>query len=313
MYIIRTPHRAKLGDSISLCMIMKNEEKLLPRCLESVRGLVHEVIITDTGSTDQSKDIAVRLGCRVLEDPWQDDFARPRNIAIDHAIKNWILIIDADEVISKTDHQTIREHTLHPEIISYRFDTRNYGANPWQQGMRPNPKDFFAAKKYYGFVPSCKTRLFQNWKDLHFRGVWHELVDHDVRDKKYKFDRSPVPVHHYPDEINQASIEEKKQFYLRLGEKKVKLEPSNDQAWWELAVAEHIIGYHQRALNSCLMSLRKGFYKQERLFFLAAVAKTAGATDLQKKAFEKAVCMIYPSLTHIQPEKRIPLHRELQM
>ncbi|MCK4248269.1 MAG: glycosyltransferase, partial [Candidatus Omnitrophica bacterium] len=72
----------KLGDTISLCMIMRNEEKHLARCLKSVKGLVDEIIICDTGSTDKSIQIARAHGARVFQDPWQDDFARPRNIAI---------------------------------------------------------------------------------------------------------------------------------------------------------------------------------------------------------------------------------------
>lgn len=300
--------KAKMRDSITLCMIMRNEQERLPRCLDSIAGLVDEIVIVDTGSTDNSKRTALQRGCIVLEDPWQDDFARPRNIGIDRATKNWILILDPDEVLSLQDHPTIRDHTLHPEVIAYRMDTRNYTNNPWMQGTRANPKDFFAAHQYYGFVPSGKTRLFQNWKGIHFQGVWHELLDYDIRDKKYPFLQSPVPVHHYPHEINQANIQEKRRFYLRMGEKKVRLEPDHDQAWWELAVSEHISGYNRRALRSCLLSLRKGFYRQDRLFFLSSILKALGNKKAQDLVFEKAVCMIYPNLTHIDPSKKIPLH-----
>ncbi len=68
--------------SISLCMIMKNEEKRLRRCLDSVVGLVDEIVIVDTGSTDSSIQIAESYGARIFHDPWQDDFSRPRNIAL---------------------------------------------------------------------------------------------------------------------------------------------------------------------------------------------------------------------------------------
>lgn len=300
--------RHNLSDSISLCMIMRNEERRLERCLDSVQGLVSEVVIVDTGSTDQSREVARARGCRVFEDPWQDDFARARNISLDQARGNWILVLDPDEVLSFEDHTVIREHTLHPEIVAYRMDTRNYTDNPWQQGVRPNPRDLLEARRYYGFVPSIKTRLFQNGKGLRFRGCWHELVDYDIRDKKYSFTVSPVQIHHYPGEIVQKDQAEKQRFYLRLGEKKVRLDPADDQAWWELAVAEHISGYNERAFKSVLMSFRRGFYVPDRLFFLAAVAKEIGREDARKLAFEKAVCMLFPNLTHFDQGKRIPLH-----
>lgn len=297
----------KLSESISLCMIMRNEEKLLPRCLKSVQGLVDEIVICDTGSTDRSIEVARAHGAKVLRDPWQDDFARPRNIAIDNATKNYILILDPDELLSHADHDKIREHTRRPDIIAWRMDTRNYTNNPWMQGARRNPGDFLNAKNFYGFVPSTKTRFFQNWKNIHFQKCWHELLDYDIAKHKYKFDTSPVPVHHYPHEINQANVEEKKKFYLRLGRKKVALDPDDCQAQWELAVAEHIAGNHRRAYKACLLSLRNSKYGSDRLFFLAAIAKGMGGVKDHRLIFEKAVCKVYPNLTHIAFNDKIPL------
>jgi len=287
---------------------MRNEEKLLARCLASVKGLVSEIIICDTGSTDKSIEIARAHGAKVLRDPWQDDFSRPRNIAIAQATKDYILILDPDEVISHVDHDTLREHTRHPEIISWRMDTRNYTNNPWMSGARQNPGDFLNAKSFYGFVPSTKTRFFQNHKNIFFSMCWHELLDYDILKYKYRFATSPVPVHHYPHEINQANIEEKKAFYLRLGRKKAALRPNDCQAHWELAVAEHISGNPRKAYNECLKSLANGKYGSDRLFFLAAINKSLGGTEDHRLIFEKGVCDVYKNLTHIEPADRIPLH-----
>ena len=298
----------KLGDTISLCMIMRNEEKLLARCLKSVKGLVDEIIICDTGSTDQSIQIARAHGARIFQDPWRDDFSRPRNIAIAAATMNYILILDPDEVISHVDHNTLREHTRHPEIIAWQMATRNYTNNPWLQNTHQNPKDFLNAKNFYGFVPSIKTRFFQNHKNIFFQKVWHELLDYDILKYKYKFTASPVPVHHYPHEINQVDIKEKQRFYLRLGRKKAALDPNDNQAQWELAVAEHIAGNHGRAFKACALSLRNGIYGPDRLYFLAALARAKGGVKEHRLIFEKAVCKTYPNLTHINPVDKTPLH-----
>ena len=71
--------------TISLCMIVKNEEKNLPRCLNSIKDLVDEIIIVDTGSTDQTKEVAARYTDQVLDFKWIDDFAAARNFAFDQS------------------------------------------------------------------------------------------------------------------------------------------------------------------------------------------------------------------------------------
>ncbi|NLG78652.1 MAG: glycosyltransferase [Firmicutes bacterium] len=82
---------------ISLCMIVKNEEEFLPACLDSVKGVVDEIIIVDTGSTDRTVEIARQYGAKVYHYEWNDDFAAARNESLRHATCGWILVLDADE------------------------------------------------------------------------------------------------------------------------------------------------------------------------------------------------------------------------
>ena len=77
--------------SISLCMIVKNEEDVLSRCLESVSGLVDEIIIVDTGSTDRTQETAACFTDKIFAFPWQDDFAAARNEAFSHASMDYWL------------------------------------------------------------------------------------------------------------------------------------------------------------------------------------------------------------------------------
>lgn len=86
-----------LDKKISLCMIVKNEEKNLRRCLDSAKDKVDEIIIVDTGSTDSTKDIIKEYGATMLEYEWTNDFAEARNIGLKAATKDWILVLDADE------------------------------------------------------------------------------------------------------------------------------------------------------------------------------------------------------------------------
>mgnify|MGYP001386520006 CR=1 FL=1 len=83
--------------SISLCMIVKNEEDVLIRCLESVKYIVDEIIIVDTGSTDSTVEIAKKYGARIFYYKWDDSFSSARNYSLEKATKEWILIMDADD------------------------------------------------------------------------------------------------------------------------------------------------------------------------------------------------------------------------
>ncbi len=93
---------------ISLCMIVRNEESVLGRCLESARRWVDDIVIVDTGSTDGSVAIAKKHGARVFEHAWADDFAAARNAALEHATGQWILSLGADEVMEPSLGRDLR-------------------------------------------------------------------------------------------------------------------------------------------------------------------------------------------------------------
>jgi glycosyltransferase involved in cell wall biosynthesis len=88
-------------------MIVRNEAKNLERCLRSIRDLVDEVVLVDTGSTDETVAIARRLGARVFDEPWRNDFSLHRNRSLDLCRGKWILVIDGDEVLA--DEGDLRE------------------------------------------------------------------------------------------------------------------------------------------------------------------------------------------------------------
>ncbi len=97
---------------VSLCMIVRNEAGHLERCLASVAGLVDEMIVVDTGSTDRTREIAVQAGARVFEFAWQDSFAAARNESLRHATGDWIFWLDADEYLdqaNQVEFQALRQ------------------------------------------------------------------------------------------------------------------------------------------------------------------------------------------------------------
>ncbi|WP_170955263.1 tetratricopeptide repeat-containing glycosyltransferase family 2 protein [Bacillus cereus] len=104
--------------TISLCMIIKNEEDTLARCLESVKGIPDEIILIDTGSTDNTIHIAKQWTNNVYHLKWRDNFADARNYSFQKATKDYILWLDADDVLQSTDYQKLvtLKQTLDPSV-----------------------------------------------------------------------------------------------------------------------------------------------------------------------------------------------------
>jgi glycosyltransferase involved in cell wall biosynthesis len=113
--------------TISLCLIAKDEEAFLARCLESARAYVDEIIVVDTGSTDRTVEIARRFGAKVFFYAWDGSFATARNVALDHATSEWILSLDADEVLEPTAGSRLREIVSEPSprLRAYGILIRN--------------------------------------------------------------------------------------------------------------------------------------------------------------------------------------------
>jgi len=102
-----TNKREKL--KISLCMIVKNEESCLGRCLKSVDGYVDEIIIVDTGSKDKTVEIAESYGARIYHHPWENDFSKHRNQSLSYATGDWIFQLDADEELFAEDGPNLKK------------------------------------------------------------------------------------------------------------------------------------------------------------------------------------------------------------
>lgn len=139
---------------VSACLITKNETKFLPGCLSSLSGLVDEIVLVDTGSTDDTVAIAERFGCHVLHSPWQDNFSIPRNLGLDNATGDWILYIDADETLACLDGAPIS--SLLP------------GDDAVAATVRFHPR--------HGMTAYFEYRLFRRDPRIRFAGAMHESM-----------------------------------------------------------------------------------------------------------------------------------------
>jgi len=148
---------------LSLCMIARNEAKNLATCLESVRGVVDEIVLVDTGSTDETVAVAARYGARIFRFQWVDDFSAARNEAVKHARGEWILALDADEALTPDAGRKIRgllTDTTHVAFLlnirSPLKDSRGQSAvvNAWPRLFRNRPQIRYEGRVHEQLSPS---------------------------------------------------------------------------------------------------------------------------------------------------------------
>jgi tetratricopeptide (TPR) repeat protein len=173
---------------ISLCLIARNEEAMIGACLESVRGVVDEVVLVDTGSTDRTMEIARQAGARVFEQPWRDDFAAPRNEALARATGDWVLILDADERLAPGAGKALRR------AIRKNADF-DCGMLPLHDAARPDApaSEVLSGAARLGAVFHL-PRLLRRTDGLEFKGIIHENVSDWLvrRGLKVRFVEAPI-------------------------------------------------------------------------------------------------------------------------
>src|SRR5271165_840057 len=167
-------------SSLALSMIVRNAAKHLPQCLESVRGVVEEIVIADTGSQDATKEIARSFAARVIDVPWHNDFAEARNLCLHEVRSAWILSLDADEMLAPDAGTKLSRLTSNSRISGYQVTIRNFVLSLqdriWDLPAIPNKSSLPEGKIYPAYVDHHNVRLFRNDKSIRFTGCVHESV-----------------------------------------------------------------------------------------------------------------------------------------
>ncbi len=243
------PERQRRGIAVSLCMIVKNEEKNLSRCLASLKPIVDEIIIADTGSTDHSREIAEIFGAKVIEIPWTGDFSAARNASIIPAGGNWILVMDADEVLSVLDHSRFQELVAASvgKRQAYTIGTRNYTNKVDLENWQPNRGEYPQEETGRGWMPSDKVRLFPNLAAIRFENPIHEMVEPALTRLGIADSKIDVVVHHYG-YLDEDRQHQKKVQYYELGKRKLAESGGAPGAIVELAIQAAGIGRYDEAI-----------------------------------------------------------------
>jgi tetratricopeptide (TPR) repeat protein len=223
LQLIRTFHPKEskhIGVKICACLIVRNEAKNLDRCLSSLAGKVDQIVVVDTGSTDETVSIAMRHGARVAEFQWCDDFAAARNYALSFATGNWILVIDADEELTPETQAALQRAVIRPQFGGFEIDIVNFmSASRHEEQFRHSP-----------------TRLFRNLPGVKFSGRIHEQINPSLVQLGLPWARlEGATILHYgyrPEEMEEKSKIERT---MALLEREVEDNPDNSFQWFNLA------------------------------------------------------------------------------
>jgi tetratricopeptide (TPR) repeat protein len=231
-------------------MIVRDEEAFLPACLESIRPVVDEIVLVDTGSTDRSREIAREFGARLIDFPWIDDFSAARNIAIDHARCDWMLYIDADERLRPIDKADLglgfSDRTMIAATVAFR------------------PRLGFTAYREY--------RLIRRDPRIRFRGAMHETFLPDVHRLVRSGDgcigHSAMAIDHLGYEGDQSHKLDRN---LRLLRKEIPANPDRAYLRWHLGCVLRDLGRMDEAQASWREGLRLGHVTASRDAVLCAI------------------------------------------
>ncbi len=221
---------------ISVCMIVKNEEKWIGEAIQNFRGIADQIVVVDTGSDDKTKEIAAREGAEVFDFQWNKNFADARNFSLEKATGDWIFCLDADERIAPESFEAIRSMTKNPYTQGIRFSIRNYCNDASISGFQPRPGEYVTYEQgYLGYFVSRRIKLFKNFAGIKFDGCVHELVEAHITGLVAD---AIIPIHHYGHGEFEIQRKSKESLYLESLQSKVTEKDNDWTAYFQLGVAK---------------------------------------------------------------------------
>lgn len=238
--------------TLSVIMIVKNEASCLGDCLASVRAIADEIVVGDTGSTDDSRAIAAAHDARVIEIPWTDDFAAARNATIAAATSDWLLHMDADEALDGAGAAAIRAlvNADGDGADAIELTLANYCDSPrsWRWVAAANSAH---ARGHAGYLAAPLLRLFRHGRGFEYREAIHENITDSVVENGGTIGSAPILIHHYGFGISGPKAEAKAARYLALCRTKAEQCPDDPKAWHDLAEQLLSVGRPEEAATAC--------------------------------------------------------------
>jgi tetratricopeptide (TPR) repeat protein len=278
--------------TVSVCMIVRDEQESLPRCLESVRRLADEIIIVDTGSQDATVDIARRLGAQVHGFPWCDDFSAARNESLRHATSDWILVLDADDELGNPSGLKEYLATLRP--LGFAQDKQAQG-HP-AEARKGRPERSRGASGQDVKLCSMRTRiphrgragetivehprLFRNHAGFHYRGPVHEQLCDGSGDAAVADAALDLCVYHHGYLEDEPEQTKRHQRNLRILRAWIERNPQDPWAHFCLGQAHYTNHDMEQAIPSLILALQHAApdraYRPKAYAYLASAQSAAG-------------------------------------
>ena len=243
--------------SLSVIMIVKDEAGCLPQCLESVRGIADELVIADTGSTDDTVAIARRFGAKVFHIPWEDDFASARNRTIAAASGDWLLHMDADELLDPAGAKRIR-HVVDNDGFgadAVEVILANYCDDPRAWRWVPVEPGSPWARGHAGYIRAGLLRLFRNGAGFEYGEPVHENITASVLEKGGRIRREDAVIHHYGFDLKESRTGGKARLYLRIARRKLEKRPDDTKALHDFAEQALACNLTEEAEQACRRAL----------------------------------------------------------
>ncbi|WP_407311334.1 glycosyltransferase [Desulfosporosinus sp. SB140] len=202
-----------MSVKISLCMIVKNEQENIRRCLQSAVNYVDEIIVVDTGSTDNTCEIAQTFGAKIYSFPWDNNFGAARNASLEQAKGDWILFLDADEELQME----------HPHVLRDLASSKH-------EGFFIKIINYIGKENWVETSPDLVFRLFRNKPEYRFEGAVHEqIVDKLLLNNPQASFQivSGLSILHYGYLEQQIRDKDKKNRNLKLIEEELKQKPND--------------------------------------------------------------------------------------
>ncbi len=240
--------KAKRKGSLSLCMIARDECELIGRALSSVKDLVDEMIVVDTGSVDNTVAEAKRFGARVFSFPWKNDFSAARNFALSKATREWILVLDADEEIDASDHGRIRDLMNEGGRDAFIMRQWTYTRQTPGFGWKQVPAESRMNMTCGGYYESRQARLFHNECLIRYEGEIHETLDWSLMAANVPLRETDIVIHHYGRMEETGRVCRKSFVYCAAERRGAESHASNPRCLYEMAAQLLDLGMVDEAL-----------------------------------------------------------------
>lgn len=262
---------------VSVCMIVRNEQEQLRACLQPIRHLCDEVIVVDTGSTDESRSVSMQLEAKVIEFPWCDDFAAARNCSLEHASGDWIFWLDADDRVDSVNVGRL-------ESLFQQLEDRDCAYVMACLSLPQHAVDAVTV------LPHC--RLFRRHPEIRWRGRVHEQIAPAIERLGHEIVNTDVEIQHlgYRD---PAQLRRKCNRDLRLLRLAYATDPTDPGTLFNLGMVNLRLGQDREALTYLLESLK---YNTSRGDWLRKLYLAIAETLSKLGRHEEALAMLAEGL-----------------